>query len=332
MRKKEMLKRRYAKWGYIFVIPFIIAFLVFHFWPLGKTIILAFTDLRGVGNTDWRFLPSIDKPWYANFTSILQTKMFKKAFVNTFVFWIAETVPEWIFAFWLAAIMTDRRFNIKGKFLFRTVYFLPRLISAMTMGTAFLAVMGLTLPKFLETLFTIIALDGFGIETDDLSFLWNSPFWIVLVNTYMHFGFTFIYAYAGITSVPTEVFEAAEIDGATRPQTFFRVTLPCMRPIVLYIAVMSILDGLGMWEISSAIGGDHDAQNANTTIMMFIRNQAFDGGFYGRASAMSVLLLIIYGVVSAFAFYLLRDKDEAELKKLRRKQRHEEKRKLEAKV
>ena len=318
MGKKNLLERRYAKWGYIFSIPFMVAFLLFQFWPIAKTILLAFTDLRGAGNTEWHFLTTVGKPWYECFKSVLTSNMFQKAFANTFYFWIVETVPEWILALWLAAVMTDRRYKLKGKMAFRTIYFLPKLVSGVTLGALFLTVMLTFLDQFFEKFFTIVALDGFGIQFEDVKFLVEPQFWIIIVNLYIHFGATFVYFYAGISGIPLEIFEAAEIDGANRFQTFFRVTLPCMKPIVLFVAVMSILDGLGMWEIVSALGYDQDGTNATTTIMIYIRNQAFAAGFYGRASAASVILLAIYAVVCGFAFFLLRDKDEAELKKLRR--------------
>jgi len=326
MSRSGRLERRYAKWGYIFSIPFMVAFMLFQFWPLTKTILLAFCDLRGAGNTEWKWLTDVGKPWYECFKSVLTSNMFQKAFVNTFYFWIAETIPEWILAFWLAAVMTDRRYSLKGKMMFRTIYFLPKLVSGVTLGALFLTVMLTFLDQFFEKFFTIVALDGFGIEFEDLQFLVEPQFWIIIVNLYIHFGATFVYLYAGISGIPIEIFEATEIDGANRIQTFFRVTLPCMKPIVLFVAIMSILDGLGMWEIVSALGFDQDGANETTTIMIYIRNQAFASGIYGRASAASVILLAIYAVVCGFAFFLLRDKDEAALKKLRRMEAREARR------
>ena len=125
--------------------------------------------------------------------------------------------------------------------------------------------------------------------------------------------------------VPKELTEAAEIDGANRIQTFFRITLPCMRQILTYFIVVSTIAGLQLYDVPMMIIGTH-CNNAGLTMLMYIQNQAFAGSYlYNRASAASVILTVICGVISAVIFYLRRDKDEAALRKLKRKQRWEDK-------
>ena len=145
----------------------------------------------------------------------------------------------------------------------------------------------------------------------------------------MHFGIVFIYAVAGITGIPVEIFEAAEMDGANRIQTFFRVTLPCMKPMMFFITVVSIVDGLGMVDIPSMFGA-FDTFRRNLTLMMYVENQAFMGSYiYDRASAASLIMLCIYGsLATAVYFIFIRDKDEVQIRKMKRKERREEEKRL----
>ena len=165
-------------------------------------------------------------------------------------------------------------------------------------------------------------MDGFGIEPEDLEFLMSVRFFIIALTVFMHFGITFIYVVAGITGIPVEVFEASEIDGANRIQTFFRVTLPCMKPMLFFITVVTVVDGLGMNDIPSYFGS-YDSFRRNLTLMMYLQNQAFQGSYaYDRASAASLILLMMFITIAAVVYYfLLYDKDEAKLKKAQRAER-----------
>ena len=125
---------------------------------------------------------------------------------------------------------------------------------------------------------------------------------------------------AGVIGISPEVFEAAEIDGANRVQTFFLVTIPCIRQIMLFVLVTSLIGGLNMFDIPQLYIGTN-ANNAGLTTNMYIRNQAFSGSYlYNRAAAASVILFIIIVVLSSILFYILRDKDEAKIKKLRKQE------------
>ncbi len=318
--KGSNLTKRYTKWGYIFAVPFVVAFLIFHFYPLVSTVYYAFCYLKHAGNTDPQFLPAIGQPLFKNFIEIFKAKSFWDALKNTIFFFVASFVPEWIMAFWLAATITDRRLKIKGRALFKTAFFFPKLVQGTTISvggqllSSIATFVGLTAAAF--------AMDGFGIEPEDLEFLMSVRFFIIVLTVFMHFGITFIYVVAGITGIPVEVFEAAEIDGANRLQTFFRVTLPCMKPMLFFITVVTVVDGLGMNDIPSYFG-PYDTFRRNLTLMMYLQNQAFQGSYaYDRASAASLILLLMFITIAAVVYYfLLYDKDEAKLKKAQRAER-----------
>jgi multiple sugar transport system permease protein len=128
--------------------------------------------------------------------------------------------------------------------------------------------------------------------------------------------------------ISPELFEAAEVDGANQWQTFFRVTLPSIKTILLFTLVTSLIGGLNMFDIPKLFqnGGPN---NATLTTSLYIYNKAFQGGYlYGEASAASMIMFFIIVILSSVVFYLLRDKDEVELRKLVKKQEKEYKRKM----
>ena len=317
---RNHIARHYTKWAYIFIIPFVVAFLLFNFYPLGSTFYYAFCDLKHAGNTDPKFLPSIGQPLFKNFAEIFGSGSFRIALGNTFLFWICATIPEWILAFWLATMVTDRRLNIKGRWLFKLAFLCPQLMAG---GAAVAYIMG----SVMEIIgFTYIAsmINGFGFTEEDINFFMSVRFLIIVVYALMHFGITFIYAVAGITGIPMEVFEAAEIDGANRIQTFFHITIPCMKPIMFFISVISIVDGIGMSDVPDYFGA-FDITRKNLTLMNYLKNQAFMGSYlYDRASAASVILLLIFILFAIILYFIfLRDKDEAKMRKIRKKELRE---------
>ena len=332
MSKKVELEKRYSKWGYIFVIPFVVLFLLFHFLPMANTIYYAFCDLKNqVGNYDPKFLPLIGEPWYRNFAEVFKAVSFRDAFKNTLFFWLAEMIPEWIIAFWLAAVMTDRRLKIKGRKIFRSAFIFPKIVAGSGAGNVLLNHMIMFVGTGVGFVLMASMMNGFGITEKDVEFFTSMPFFIIVVSIFVHFGIVFIYAVAGITGIPVEIFEAAEMDGANRIQTFFRVTLPCMKPMMFFITVVSIVDGLGMVDIPSMFGA-FDTFRRNLTLMMYVENQAFMGSYiYDRASAASLIMLCIYGsLATAVYFIFIRDKDEVQIRKMKRKERREEKKRLNA--
>ena len=325
MSSKKSLEKHYNKWGYLFVLPFFLAFLIFTFWPLACTVYYAFCDLKHTVHVDEAVtLTSLGLPWYKNFTDLLKTSTFAISIKNTFIFWICQVIPEWIIAFWLAAMMTDRRLKTNGRSLFRTAYFFPNLMSGSTLGYLVLnniiAVVGSTVSLVLIA----TAMNGFGVTEQDFNFFLSEPFIIVLVSVFVHFGITFIYALVGMTSIPVEIFEAAEMDGSSRLNTFFKITLPCMRPILFFIVVLTVVDGMNMSDIPAMLVDPYDVTRKGVTMMVFLQNIFNRGNAWDRASAFSIVLMLISAAVSGLIYFLLiRDRYEA---KLRRKLRKEQKR------
>jgi multiple sugar transport system permease protein len=120
---------------------------------------------------------------------------------------------------------------------------------------------------------------------------------------------------AGVLGISPAIFEAAAIDGATNVQTFFRITLPSLRTILLYTLITSMIGGLQIFDIPKLfLNGGPD--NATLTTSVFIYNQAFSGSYlYNRAAAASLIMFGIIAALSALLFYIMRDRDAEILKK-----------------
>jgi multiple sugar transport system permease protein len=138
---------------------------------------------------------------------------------------------------------------------------------------------------------------------------------VAFIQFWMWYGSTMIVLIAGVLGINPALFEAASIDGATDTQTFFLITLPSLRTILVYTLITSMIGGLQMFDIPRLflLGGP---DNATLTTSVFIYNQAFSGSYlYNRAAAASMIMFLIIGVLSAILFYVMRDKDAEKLKK-----------------
>lgn len=321
MGKVRSIERHYNKWGYIFAIPFIVAFVLFHLWPMATTFLYAFCDLKHVTIVENpELLTSKGLPWYKNFADLFKTSTFSIAIKNTFKFWICYTIPEFILVFWLAATITDRRLKIKGKSLFKTAFFFPNLMTGSLMGGMVLVSIMSFIASAVSSILIAASLNGFGVTEKDFEIFLSDHFIIILVSVFMHFGITFIYAIAGLTSIPLEIFEAAEMDGSNRFHTFFHITLPNMRPILFFIVVLSVVDGLTAADVPSSVGNPYDVMRPNVTMMQYLENLLGFGNAWDRASAFSITLLILSATISGLIyFFLIRDKYDAKLKRLNRK-------------
>ena len=140
MRNKKLVN--YARYGYIFSIPFILTFCVFTLYPVLYTFVIGFTDLKGAGNTEWHFLPTVGKNLFTNFKDVLTSGTFQKAFKNTWIIWILNFIPQIGFALLFTAWFTDRRSKVKGQGLFKILFYMPNIITAATLAILFNVMFG----------------------------------------------------------------------------------------------------------------------------------------------------------------------------------------------
>ena len=131
---------------------------------------------------------------------------------------------------------------------------------------------------------------------------------VAFIQFWMWYGYTMIILISGVLGINPEIFEAAEIDGATDTQIFFQITLPNLRTILTYTLITSLIGGLSMYDIPKMLNNGNP-NNATLTANMFIYNQAFQGSYmYARAAAASMIMFVIIAFFSAIVFFLMRDR------------------------
>ena len=149
---------------------------------------------------------------------------------------------------------------------------------------------------------------------------------VIVVNMWVGIPYTILITSGILMNIPEELYESAKIDGASPVVTFFKITLPCMRPMLIFVLVTTILGGLNMYDVPAMFGGG--SANSVLTPMLWLYRQGFSGTYnYNRASATSIILGIIGICLSLVMFHVLRDRDEARLKKIIRRERRESKQK-----
>ena len=302
MRSKKL---SYAKYGYIFSIPFVVAFCLFTLYPIIFTVIIGFTDFKGMGVTTFHFL---ENP-LQNFQTILSAPTFQTALKNTFVMWGMNFLPQILLALLLAAWFSGTLFKVKGQGFFKVVFYMPNIITAATIAILFGALFGYPMGP-MNDLFTSL-----GLSESPIFFFqnkWVAKSVVAFIQFWMWYGYTMIVLISGILGMSPEWFEAAELDGASAVQKFFYITLPNLRTILIYTLVTSLIGGLTMFDIPKLLVQNSGPDNATLTTSVFIYNQAFSGSYmYNRASAASLIMFVIICILSAIVFQLMRDKDEA---------------------
>lgn len=255
------------------------------------------------------------------------------SFYNTALLWIMGVVPQMALALLLSAWFTDTKIKLKGLNLMKALMYLPNVITAVTIAIFFRRVFTYSTgaAKSPSQLF----LNFIGKEEGYNFFesAWATRWIIAFINFWMWYGNTMITLIAGISSINESLYESAQIDGADTFQTYTKITLPLLRPIMLYTVVTSLIGGLQMYDIPQNLNMNPALVNFNgsmirstRTILMYVNQQAFgmqDKKQVGIASAVSILLFITTTILSIIIFYLMRDKDAAKMAKEKKKAKKE---------
>jgi multiple sugar transport system permease protein len=305
-------ERTLTKWGYIFVSPFILVFLIFHLYPVLYTFMLSFSDLQGL-RSDFKFTGA------AHFVRLLEDKYFWGAVQNTFIIWTLNFVPQLGVALIIAVWLTDEGLRLKGRSLFRAIIYMPNLLTAVSVALLWRSFFAYPAGP-LSTLLYHLGLreetvrDG-QIIYQTFNFFRSVPFargLVAFIQWWLWYGHTVIMLMAGITSISPSIFESAVVDGATRGQIARRITLPLLRPMMLYILVTSMIGGMQMLDVPFLLTDMQGAPNFKIrTISVYLYNIAFQGrNDYGYAAAISIGVFIITIILALFIFFFLQDRSE----------------------
>ncbi len=300
---KQPLRRKgvsYAKWGYIFIAPFFIAYAVFHLAPQVLTVYNSFFEnyregltqvgpnFVGLKNYATLFTPdssgSVDILKYAG---------------NTVALWVGGAVPQILTALLLAIFFTSCRLRIKGQAFFKAVIYLPNLIMASAFSMLFYTLFSNVGP--VNQLLMQLGWSDHVIDFFAVKFTVRGL--ICLMNFLMWFGNTTILLMAGIMGIDQSLFEASTIDGASSLQTFFRVTLPLLMPILVYTIITALIGGLQMFDVPQVLTNGLGTPNrTSTTLIMYLNNYLGTSKNYGMAGAISVVVFILTALLSILVF------------------------------
>lgn len=284
----------YNRWGYLFLLPFLTVFVVFQLIPLGTTIYNSFFENYRSGLT--QVGPNF--VGLENFRKLISSGELLVYFKNTMIMWVMGFIPQIVVALLLSAWFSDPSLRLKFTGFFKTVIYLPNLIMAAAFAMLFFTL-------FSESGPMNSILMQMGISSRPYKFLsnsWSARTLVAAMNFLMWFGNTTILLMAGIMGIDSSLFEAAEVDGATATQVFFRITLPLLRPILIYVMITSLIGGLQMFDVPQVLtNATGDPMRSTMTLIMYLNKHLYSKN-YGMAGALSVLMFLLTGFLSILVF------------------------------
>ena len=215
--------------------------------------------------------------------------------------WVCGAIPQVVISLMLACFFTSYRLKIKGQQFFKTVIYMPNLIMASAFAMLFYMLFSNVGP--INQILTQLGWIDAPIDFFNIRFTVRGL--ICLMNFLMWFGNTTILLMAGIMGIDQSLFEAANIDGASSLQVFFKVTLPLLMPILVYTVITALIGGLQMFDVPQIL-----TNRSSTTLVMYLNNYLKTSKNYGMSGAISVVIFLITGLLSLVVFKSLTKQDE----------------------
>lgn len=285
--KKNRISNFLYSWKvapYVFVFPFVLCFLIFWIYPLLSTVKMSFQNIQP-GQIKWVGL--------ANYTKLLKDRTFHTAIGNSFTY-MALTILFLIpFPMFFACLMDSNL--VKAKNFFKGVLYLPALVSVVVAGMIFRLMFSELGGSAMNQLIGL-----FGYEP----YRWlkvksTAMMSMVILCCWRWTGVNMLYFMAGLKNIPTALYEAAEIDGASRWQKFTRITLPLLSPTTIYVITISIYAGLAMFLESYMLwDGNNSPRNIGLTIVGYLYRRGIEKNEMGYASAVGLVLLVIALIIN----------------------------------
>lgn len=290
-----MNSKKRSKYAYLYIAPFFIVFLIFSLFPILYSFVLSFCDMD-VLSGKFTFVG------LRNYQRLFDSGYFFNSIGNTILIWIMSIIPQLTIAFVLALILSNKWF--RGRFLLRNIYYFPNLVTPVTIGLLFGAMFSYP-GGAINNIITMLGLEAVDFQNNQML----ARMVIAIAICWKNFGFNIIYFTAGINSISEEVLEAAEVDGASSWQKITRITLPLMRPILIYVLVTSVIGGLQMFDEShlvfKSVPGD-----ATVTMVKYLYDSAFERFQFGYAAAVAYGIFVIIIVASVFSLTVTREKKD----------------------
>lgn len=281
----------------LFVAPALAVYLLYVIYPILQTFLYSLREWSGIGDGTYIGL--------ANYREALQDDIFWHALRNNIILVVASIAIQLPVALGLAVLLSSR---IRGWRIFRTIYFIPLLLSTVAIGLVWINIYDPTF-GLLNGLLSAVGLDGLtqswlGNESTALPA-------VIAVVCWQYIPFYMILFIAGLTTIPTEILEAAKLDGSSSWQSFRYVTLPMLRPIIRTAAILSLIGSLKFFDLVWVMTGG--GPNRSTELMAtYMYERAFFTFRMGYGSAIAMLLFLIAFVVTTLTIVIDQRRSEAQ--------------------
>jgi len=281
-RKNNLLYSQKAA-PYFFVLPFILSFVLFFAYPVVTTFIMSFQEVLP-GQTSFIGLANYQELWNPTFL-----KAIRNSSVYTF-FTLLILIPLPLV---LAVFLNSKLMFAKN--VFRSATFVPALTSVVVAGIIFRLIFGGQEEALLNSM-----LAPFGIEPRAwLNNASTSMFVLVVLATWKWMGINILYFLAGLQNIPKELYESAEVDGASTWRKFFHITMPLLKPISIYVFTISIYGGFSMFAESYMLyGSNRSPNNIGLTIVGYLYQKGIEQNNLGFGSAVGIALLVITLIIT----------------------------------
>lgn len=289
---------------YLAVAPFYVLFLIFGLFPILFSIVLSFTTWDGMGTMKFVGL--------GQYKFLVSDPRFWNAVGNTFIIWIISTIPMLFIALFAAFLLHQ---NIRFRGIYRVALFLPNVTSMVAMAIVFGSIFSST--GLVNSFLKFIGVDA----VPWLASNWGIKITIALMVMWRWTGYNALIYLAGLQSVPTELYDAAKVDGASTWRIFTTITVPMLRPVILFTVLTSTIGGLSLFtEPQVLLGNNGGTKEAGMTIVLYQYNQAFTQFDFGYGSAIAWALFIIATIFAIINWRLVseRDPEAKALKKARK--------------
>ncbi|CAH0120589.1 Lactose transport system permease protein LacF [Paenibacillus sp. CECT 9249] len=272
-------KRRSNGIAYLFISPFFLLFAIFGIYPIFFTFYLSFFK--------WDALGPMQYVGVQNYQFVLEDSAFWTSFANTLIMGLMGTVPQLIVALLLAVVLNSSMIRFKQGF--RILYFLPNITSIVAVTLVFSSFFGSEgIANWMVGLF--------GLDPVP----WNTGWWgvkiaISLMIFWRWLGYNTVIYLAGMQSIPADLYEAALIDGANRRQQLLHITLPLLKPFVIFTVLMSTIGSLQLFTepfVFLGQSGTGSTRLEGITMVIYLYSEAFRNSFFGTAAASAVILFI----------------------------------------
>lgn len=300
-KPKKGIAKRLAKFGFFFCIPFVIIFLVFSVYPVFRTFQMSFMNYKGFGKETFA--------GFDNYVRVFKDTLFWDAFLNTLKMWGVNIVLQLGLALLLTIIFNDMKYRMRGLGMFRALFYLPNLIACTSVAFLFKTLLNWKFGSVNQMLL------GMGVISEPVNWLTGegltAQMVVGVVGAWMWFGNIFIMLMAGVQGIDRSYFEAAIIDGAGRWTIFAKITMPLLRPIMLYVAVTSLIGGLQLFDLPYLLSGTKGEPGRSLyTAVFYLYETAFKNNQMGYAAALAFELFLIISVFCGIAFKLMNRKED----------------------